>query len=218
MVCDTHYYQVLFYRPDGELLKERTIGGKNGRGPGEFGFITDVAQDSKGNFYIGEYGDFDRIQKFDPDGEYLSEFGSHGTEPEEFLRPQCLTIDREDYLWVTDISNHRVQVFDVSGPDPKLVRVWGSQGAGPGEFSYPNSIWIDDERNQVLVCDMGNHRVQVFNKSGDFLGAWGRPGRLKGEMYQPWALVRDSQGSVHVIDTYNHRVQRFEIEINQLSN
>lgn len=218
IVCDTHYYQVLFYRPNGELVEERTIGGKNGRGPGEFGFITDAAQDSKGNYYIGEYGDYDRIQKFDPQGKYLTEFGSHGTEPEEFLRPQCLTIDRDDQLWVADISNHRVQVFDVSRTEPKLVRVWGSQGAAPGEFSYPNSIWVDDERDQVLVCDMGNHRIQVFTKLGEYLGSWGGPGRLPGEMYQPWAHVRDSHGSVHVIDTYNHRVQRFDAIINKSTN
>ena len=56
MVCDTHYFRVLFYTQEGELLPDLTIGGVNGRGPGEFGFVTDVVQDSKGNFCVAEYG------------------------------------------------------------------------------------------------------------------------------------------------------------------
>ncbi len=84
MVCDTHYFRVLFYTPDGELVEERTIGGTNGRGPGEFGFVTDVVQDSRGNYYVSEYGDYDRIQKFSPDGKYVYQWGGHGTAPGKF--------------------------------------------------------------------------------------------------------------------------------------
>lgn len=211
MVADTHYFRVLFYTPDGKLVEEKTIGGVNGRGPGEFGFLTDVAQDSKGNYYVAEYGDYDRIQKFSPDGAYLTQWGQRGTEPGEFLRPQSLTVDRQDQLWIADLSNHRIQVFDVSSEIPKLAQVWGQQGAKPGNLSYPNAVWVDDDHGQVLVCDMGNHRIQAFTKSGDFLWMIGGPGREPGKMYQPWAFVVDSQGSLHVLDTYNHRAQRFEL-------
>jgi len=34
-------------------------------------------------------------------------------------------------------------------------------------------------------------------------------GRKPGELFNPWALVRDSQGRIHVLDSNNHRVQRF---------
>ena len=84
-VPDTHYFRVLFYTPDGELLSDQTIGGTNGRGEGEFGFLTDVAEDSAGNLYVSEYGDFDRIQKFNADGDYLCSLGTHGTENGNFL-------------------------------------------------------------------------------------------------------------------------------------
>jgi streptogramin lyase len=219
MVSDTHYYQVLFYTSDGVLLEERTIGGKNGRGPGEFGFVTDVAQDSKGNYYVSEYGDYDRIQKFDSQGRYLTEFGQHGTEAGAFLRPQSLAIDGEDRLWIADVSNHRIQVFDVSAKAPKLISVWGEQGVGPGQLSYPNSVWIDrGPDGLVWICDMGNHRVQAFTNTGQWRGSWGGPGRESGQMYQPWALVRDSRGAVHVLDTYNHRVQRLEPKLHHSKN
>ena len=174
MVCDTHYFRVLFYTPEGELIPERTIGGVNGRGPGEFGFVTDVVQDSKGNYYISEYGDYDRIQKFSPDGEYVYEWGQHGTEPGEFLRPQGLAIDSQDRLWIADASNHRIQVFDVSGDEPVFVKMIGSHGSALGQFSYPYQVDISDD-GSLTVGEFGNHRIQQFNAEGQADPHLGRP-------------------------------------------
>ena len=46
---------------------------------------------------------------------------------------------------------------------------------------------------------------------GKSLGVWGTPGRGPGELYNPYALAIDSQGYVSVIDSNNHRVQRFRL-------
>src|SRR5690606_36152225 len=110
-----HYFRTLVYTPDGELLEEKTIGGVCGPGPGEFGFVTDAVEDSQGNIYIAEYGEYDRIQKFSSGGEFLVQWGSHGSEPGQFLRPQNLAIDEQDRIWVADACNHRIQVFDPQG-------------------------------------------------------------------------------------------------------
>ena len=68
LVADTHYFRVLVYTPEGELLERRTLGGQSGRGPGQFNFVTDAVQDSHGCYYVAEYGECDRIQKFAADG------------------------------------------------------------------------------------------------------------------------------------------------------
>jgi len=159
IVPDTHYFRVLFYTYEGEMVEARTIGGSNGRGPGEFGFLTDVVQDSKHNYYVTEYGDYDRIQKFDPEGSFLCQWGSHGTEPGEFLRPQGLFIDGEDQLWIADAANHRVQIYDLTKATPTFVRQFGADGSAAGQMR---------------------------------------------------GFAFDSTGAMHVIDSYNHRVQRFE--------
>ena len=211
MVADTHYHRVLFYTPAGELVESRTLGGTLGRGPGEFGFVTDVAQDSKDNYYVGEYGDFDRIQKFDSQGNFILEWGGHGTEPGEFLRPQGLLIDEKDHLWVADASNHRIQVFDATGDKAELIATWGEQGTGVGKLSYPYDMAFDSEGN-ILVCEFGNHRVQKFTREGKSLGFWGGPGRQLGQLYQPWDICLDSRGRLHVLDSYNHRVQRVDCD------
>lgn len=208
MVCDTHYFRVLFYTLEGELLEDRTIGGVNGRGPGEFGFLTDAVQDSKGNIYVSEYGDYDRIQKFTPEGQYLCEWGEHGEGPGQFQRPQGMAIDAQDRLWVADASNGRIQVFDVSVEPPKFLKTWGKPGSNPGELSYPYELILDGE-GHIFVCEFGNHRIQKFTLDGESLGCWGSAGKEPGQLHQPWSMCRDSQGAFHVVDSYNHRLQRF---------
>ena len=41
-----------------------------------------------------------------------------------------------------------------------FLRQWGSRGAGPGQFNCPSAVAVNG--SEVLVCDGGNHRVQVF--------------------------------------------------------
>lgn len=202
LVADTHYYRVLVYSPEGEL-KEK-IGGTFGHGPGEFGFVTDAVRDQEGNLYVSEYGEYDRIQKFSPSGEFILQWGGHGSEPGQFIRPQCLVFDAEENLWVADACNHRIQVFSRDG---KLLKLWGVEGQAPGELSYPYGICLDGQ-GHLYACEYGNHRIQKFTLDGKSLGCWGKGGRKDGELFNPWALVRDSKGKIHVLDSNNHRLQR----------
>jgi NHL repeat len=208
LVADTHYARILCYTPEGKLLENRTIGGTKGEKPGEFSCVTDCLEDSVGNYYVSEYGEWDRIQKFTPQRKYLSQWGGHGSEKGKFLRPQKMAIDDRDQIWVTDACNHRVQVFDVRGSEPKLVMVWGEFGVAPGKLRYPYDILLDGQ-GHVYLCEFGNHRVQKFTLDGDLIGWWGKNGRKGGELDQPWGITRDSQGRMYVLDSYNHRVQRF---------
>src|SRR5262245_28608765 len=195
LVADTHYYRVLTYTPEGKLLEERTIGGTMGPGPGEFGFVTDVVRDADGNYFVGEYGEYDRIQKFTPEGKYVLEWGGHGSEPGQFMRPQHLEFDADGLLWVTDSCNHRVQVFDGQG---KLVRMCGSPGSEPCQLQYPYCLILDG-KGHAYVCEYGNNRVQKFALDGKSLACWGTYGRKPGQLNNPWAMVEDSRGRWHVL-------------------
>lgn len=210
MVADTHYYRVLFYTPMGELLEDKTIGGVCGHGPGEFGFVTECVQDAQGNCYVAEYGEYDRIQKFSPEREFLFQWGSLGAEPGQFQRPQSLAVDDRGLLWVADACNHRIQLFDARAGEAKLVSIWGEYGSEPGQLSYPYDLVLDG-KGHLYVSEFGNHRVQKFDLEGRSLGVWGTNGRREGELYQPWALVMDSKDRVHILDSYNHRVQRIRL-------
>jgi DNA-binding beta-propeller fold protein YncE len=206
LVADTHFYRVLVFSKEGQLLFQ--IGdGVQGTTPGRFGYPTDVVTDRAGNFYVSEYGENDRIQVFSPEGKWLRQWGGHGYEPGEFLRPRALAIDEEDRLYVADSCNHRIQVFDTQG---KLLRLWGSRGAAAGQMSYPYDLALAPD-GSLYVCEYGNQRVQRFSREGVSLGVWGGPGRGPGQFNNPWALAVDRQGCVSVIDSNNHRVQRFRL-------
>jgi DNA-binding beta-propeller fold protein YncE len=206
LVADTHFYRVLVYSAEGEPLFQ--IGdGVQGTTPGRFGYPTDVVIDRAGNFLVAEYGENDRIQVFSPDGKWLRQWGGHGYEPGEFLKPRALAIDKQDRLFVADSCNHRIQVFDTQG---KLLNSWGSRGDAPGQMSYPFDLAIGPD-DCLYVCEYGNHRVQKFNLSGQSLGTWGTAGRKPGQLFNPYALAIDSQCNVSVVDSNNHRVQRFRM-------
>jgi DNA-binding beta-propeller fold protein YncE len=205
MVADTHYYRILTYTPTGELLTHATLGGTMGQGPGEFGLVSDVVRDTAANYYISEYGEWDRIQKLSPNGKFITQWGGHGTDPGQFLRPQHLELDGDGMLWVCDACNHRIQVFDQHG---KLIKLWGEPGSEPGQLNYPYCLALDG-KGHVYVCEFGNHRVQKFTLDGKSLDCWGSVGRKPGQLNNPWAFVLDSRNRVHVLDSMNHRVQRF---------
>lgn len=209
LVADTHYYRMLVYQLDGKLVDDRQIGGTPGHGPGEFAFVTDAVCDQHGCYYIGEYGDSDRIQKFDPSGKFMTQWGGTGREPEKFVRPQSLVVDGTT-LWVVDACNHRIQRFDIEPEKPELIDIWGSEGEGEGQFYYPYDMALAGD-GSVLICEYGNQRVQRFDANGTPIAQWGGPGFEPGQLYQPWGIVIDSKDRVHVLDSNNHRVQRLSM-------
>ena len=60
-----------------------------------------------------------------------------------------------------------------------------------------------------MVCDSGNHRVQVFELSGKFVRKFGSEGSGKGEFDRPVSTASLSDGRIVVSDRNNHRIQIF---------
>ncbi len=209
LVADTHYYRMLSYTAQGELLEGEQIGGTAGHLPGEFAFVTDAVCDEAGAFYIGEYNASDRIQKFDPDGKFVTQWGGNGHEPGKFVRPQSLVI-RDGVLWVADSCNHRIQRFDIREDRPRLIDIWGGPGTGRGQFYYPYDLAIASDQT-VVVIEYKNNRIQRFGPDGKWIASWGGPGFEPGRLNQPWGVVIDSRDRVHILDSHNHRVQRIRL-------
>ena len=207
LVADTHYYRMLAYTLDGQLIERQQIGGTAGHKPGEFAFVTDAVSDQNGCFYVGEYNASDRIQKFDPDGKFITQWGGTGHDRGFFVRPQSLVIDHNEVMWVADSCNHRIQRFDLTRPKPELIDVWGEAGERPEQFFYPYDLDLCSD-GSVVIVEYKNNRVQRLSPSGKCIGIWGSPGFEPGRLNQPWGIVVDSADRVHVLDSNNHRVQR----------
>jgi DNA-binding beta-propeller fold protein YncE len=68
-----------------------------------------------------------------------------------------------------------------------------------------------DADGTLLIAEFGNHRVQRFTTEGKSLEHWGGAGKEIGQFTNPWALIVDSKRRLHVLDSMNHRVQRFQM-------
>jgi DNA-binding beta-propeller fold protein YncE len=206
LVSDSHYNCLRVYNSEGKLL--RTIGGDAGSAPGQLGYVSDAVQDADGFFYVAEFGENQRISKFDAAGKFLNCWGEPGSEEGQFSRIRAMALGPDGLLYLADACNHRIQVFTRDG---KLVRMWGTQGTDLGQMSYPYDLAFSPGKTPYLyVVEYGNNRVQKFTPDGTSLGTWGGPGREPGRLANPWALAVDSRGCIHVVDSENDRVQRIK--------
>lgn len=203
-VAETHNFRVRIRDRDGTVLRDI---GRQGGGPGEFTYVTDVAFDSTGCMYVSEHGLVNRVQKFDPAGRFILAWGENGDEPGQFNRPQALAVDARDHVYVADAANHRVQEFTAEG---EHLGSFGSAGREPGRMLYPYDLDIGPDET-IVVCEYGTNRVQIFDRDGRSLACIGRPGRNPGELASPWAAVWIEGRGLFVADTGNHRIQLFSL-------
>lgn len=204
LVADTHYGQVLRYDPDGKLLQ---IIGQPGDEPGSFCLVTGIVEDASGFLYTIEYGDRNRMQKFDSEGNFVKEWGSVGTGPGQFQRAQGIDLLPSGELVVADSVNHRLQFLTREG---EYLDSIGEFGMEAGQLNYPYDVDHDKE-GRIYAIEFGNHRVQVFNREGESLLVLGEAGRGKNQFYQPWGVTVLDSGEVLVADTYNHRIHNLGI-------
>jgi DNA-binding beta-propeller fold protein YncE len=121
--------------------------------------------------------------------------------------PEAAKFNSAGKMFVSDLKNDRVQVFDKDG---KFIMTWGKTGSNPGEFKTPAGLAIDKDDN-VYVTEIGNDRVQVFDKNGQFLTMFGKKGSGNGEFGNLHGIIVDkSSGWVYVADTANNRYQVFK--------
>ena len=58
---------------------------------------------------------FDVVQIFNADGQLLLVFGSPGSQPGQFRMPAGIHIDANDRIYVVDMINGRIQIFQYHG-------------------------------------------------------------------------------------------------------
>ena len=103
-----------------------------------------------------------RIQRFDKDLNYLSEYsGTHAESEVEFGYPSCLDISNLGDLYLLDSDNNRILKFSLTG---KFLLEIGANDAGGYALTNPNNFSIDKEGN-IFVLD--ENRIKVFDQYGN---------------------------------------------------
>ena len=138
---------VVEFDNSGKVL--RTIGkpGVKGDGPDAFSEPSAVLVTPSGVIFVADGHDAGpghpaRVVKFDRNGKFLKEWGSHGVGPGQFDVVHCLAMDQEGRLYVGDRWNSRIQVFDQNG---KLLSILT-------QFGKPSGCYID-KHDVLYVTD-----------------------------------------------------------------
>ncbi len=203
VLVEPHYSRVNFFSPEGKLDAQFGVKGTNF---GQLGMPRAACVNKKGDLYVCEYTESERVQHFTSHGEKcLGTWGKLGDRPGEFNRAEGLGIDTNDNIYVADSCNHRIQVFDGEG---KFERQYGKAGSGSGEFSYPYDIRLDSKGYQ-FVCEFGNSRIQIIDSNDRTVEILGSPGGGPGQFSNPWSIAFDSHDNLYVCDALNNRVQKF---------
>ena len=93
----------------------------------------------------------------------------------------------------------------------KPVLCIGKKGSGEGMFNNPMGVAVT-AKDEILVADCKNHRVQVFDSNGTFLRSFGHKGENAGEFKNPTGIAVNKERNILVSEYHNHRVQIFSWE------
>ena len=92
---------------------------------------------------------------------------------------------------------------------PTFLFKFGSFFTRDGQFIFTFGVTTNNA-DDIIVVDFGNHRVQVFDASGNFLFKFGSFGFGNGQFRNPTGVAVNSLDNIIVVDSPNHRVQVFD--------
>ncbi len=137
------------FSPDGKLLLSW---GEPGKGPGQFIVPHAIAIDKQGRVLVADRHN-NRIQIFDADGKYLTEWN-------DVILPTDIFIDADQIVYVSEL-HPRLSIFDIDG---NLLARWGNEGRTKEDplFVTLHSV-VADSRGDIYVAEvMGIYQGNPF--------------------------------------------------------
>jgi sugar lactone lactonase YvrE len=170
-----------------------------------------MAIDNENRFLYVADPALDQVLVYDADKfNLIRKIGTAGkkhtlTEPGQFSVPTNVAVDADANLYVTDMYNNRVEVFDADG---NFIRQWGKAGDRPGTFTRPKGIAIDAD-GHVWVADAVQDILQCYTADGHFLMWMGGHGLFPGQFRALAGLYIDKNNRIFASEQYPGRVQMF---------
>ena len=213
-LTDDQHQTVRKFTPEGKLLLTIGIPGQSAPYMSGVPFCqcTHTALSTSGDIYVSDGYANARVHKYSPDGKLLFSWGEPGTGPGEFNIPHNIVCDEDDYVYVADRENHRVQVFDKSGKyagqwnhlhRPCALHMNRAGHANKDPLCYVGELGPQMEVNKnVPNC---GPRVSIVTSKGDILARLGdiRSGEAPGQFIAPHGIAIDSHGDIYVGEVSN---------------
>ncbi len=206
---------------------EIIAGGSSGKRLDELNGVTGLMLDEEKNLYISDSSNH-RIVMFKPNAKMgvllVGVVDKRTTSEWDFDEPQGIYIDSFfNTLYAADSSNNRIQRFHPIGNETGETVAGGAdngRGSGLHQLLVPTSVMVLNNRD-IYVADTGNHRI-VRWILGDYsangtcvVGCTGGSGISANMLKKPIDFKFDDKGNLIVSDTYNHRIQKFDLVNNE---
>jgi DNA-binding beta-propeller fold protein YncE len=164
-----------------------------------------IAVDSSGRIFVADPANR-AVFVFDQQNHTTELRGNRA--PASFALPMGLAIDEQDRLFVSDSHFGQITCFD---PEGAVLAVFGHD-----TLQRPAGMAVDRARHRLYVADAKAHRVAVFDSAtfqpAGFVGGPATPGEAEeGKFAAPTNVAVDHEGLLYVTDTWNHRIQIFNL-------
>jgi len=193
-VCDTNQTIFIFD------LRTRTFGTMKGaQGKGQLRQPLNISIEADGTKYVTDpvRG---QVVAFDRNDEYLKAYGTPGT-----WKPVD-AVASADWLYVADIQNGIVQVFDKKKGE--VVRTIGNKGEPGQRLNLPTNLALDRE-GRLLVSDVGRFQIVTYDRDGEYVGVTGKLGNNPGHFARPRGIGLDRENRLYAVDASFNNVQIF---------
>ena len=173
---------------------------------------TDVAWDPQGNIFVSDgYGN-NRVVKYDKNGRFLAQVGSEkaGKESDQFNLPHGLAVDAKGDVYVSDRSNHRLQVFDnnlkFKASYDNIGDSW-SVCVSPGPHQYLFTSNSNPNGNAPGTWETSGE-IYKMELDGTILGRFGHAGKLPGAFQVVHMMDCRNPDQILVSEIESWRVQK----------
>jgi uncharacterized protein (TIGR03663 family) len=188
IVADTWNHRIARFGADGSWLGAFADDQRGFFGPRAVVLVRE-------SLYVADTGN-KRIVRFDKQWKRVSDWGTSGSGPGQFVEPVGLAADAAGNVYVADTGNHRVQVFDGEG---KFLREFAAFG---WKDFYTEPYLAIGPGDSVFATDSTEGRVNEYDSAGNLRRSW----RADGIFKRPTGITIDPLGRVSVSDRETHRI------------
>ena len=132
----------------------------------------------------------------------VRKIGCRGSGSSQLDYPAGVTFDSDDYLYVADFNNHKIQKFTI---DCKYLLQFGGLGSNDGKLNYPRELASHDHK--VYIADSDNQRISVFQTDGKFHCTIG-----SGQLSRPLDVAVNGNNQLFVADYDHHCIHTFTLD------
>ena len=186
-VQDKNNYRIQKFNSEGEYILEW---GEHGNEDGQFLWLSGICVDNENNIFISDRDPYDsdpcKIQKFDPEGNYLLKFGKYGEGVGEFHNPAAMDVDNENDLYICDKFNKRIQKYDFEAGS---VTIWADSTIFDPEGGPDDISFLPFSFNFTYILWWHIYKTSL---DGYPLFDWGE--------FSPAGISSDKEGNVYVSD------------------